>query len=192
MTAQIITLEEAKTFLNITGTDDDDELQTFVDAAESMWLNRGGPGASSPSYDEWHSGGRAAIVLNHIPVLAITSIVEAEGTSSSTLTEQDPGSASGSYGYSLDKKSGIVTRRVNGYAARFASGLRNVHVVYTAGYVSAPDDVKLAIKLLTLHGWETQRGDLPPSDDGYVQGTTYSWPRRVEEILAGYKVPGIA
>lgn len=191
----IVTLAEAKAFLNISGTTFDTELPDYITAASSMWIKRGGPGASSPEYDEWHDGGGTTIALRHVPVLAISALTEATGSTLDALTEQDPGTSAGNYGYSVDTTTGAVTRRAGGIAVPFAAGKRNVHVVYTAGFVTAPADVKHAILLLILHMWETQRGGTKKSNtnaDDYQPGTTYSWPRRVEEIFMAYSIPGIA
>lgn len=191
----IVTLAQAKTFLNITGTTFDVELAEYVTSASQMWLARGGPGAGSPAYDEWHDGGGSTVVLNHRPVLAISAITEASGMSTSTLTAQDAG-GSGSDGYSLDKVTGVIVRRSGGEASTFASGVKNVHVQYTAGYTTAPKDVEHAVLLLIWHLWETQRGGSKRpgsnSDEYAPAGSTYSWPRRVEEIFQAHVVPGIA
>jgi hypothetical protein len=192
----IIALQEAKDFLNLTTTVNDAELALFITAASAMWLKRGGPGATSPAYDEWYSGGGPTIALRHTPVIAITQIVEAlTGTTSYILTQQDPGSGlTSAFGYSIVNERGLITRRANGVATEFMVGELNVHVTYTAGFVTAPEDVKLAIKLLVDHMWQTQRGGSkrPNSTDEYVPGVGFMWPHRVEQILGDYVLPGIA
>ena len=194
-TGDLVTLAEAKKHLNINDTSSDDELAGFITSASRMWVERGGPGADSPQYDEWHTGGGMRVALNRGHVLAISEITEASGTAITTLTEQNAG-GSGSDGYSLNKRSGVLKRRSGGMASAFAPGIENVHVVYTAGFVTAPADIKQAANILISHLWETQRGGSkrPGSDDeGYAaKGSTYSWPRRVEEIFQSYVEPGIA
>lgn len=191
----IVTLAQAKTFLNIAGSTFDTELADYVTAASQMWLARGGPGASSLAYDEWYDGGGATISLNHTPVLAISALTEASGMSTYTLTAQDAG-GSGAYGYSLDANTGTIIRRASGEATTFAPGFKNVHVQYTAGYATAPKDIDHAILLLVWHLWETQRGGSKRpgsnSDEYAAKGSTYSWPRRVEEIFRAHVIPGIA
>lgn len=192
----VVSLQEAKDFLNISTSANDAELELFITAASSMWLKRGGPGGSSPAYDEWYSGGNSTIALRHTPVLAITQIVEAlTGSTSYVLTEQNPGSGlTSAFGYSIVKERGLLTRRANGVATNFMVGELNVHVTYTAGFVTAPEDVKLGVKLLVDHMWQTQRGGSkrPNSTDEYVPGIGFMWPHRVEQILAQYVLPGIA
>ncbi len=190
----IVTRDEAKDFLNITGADFDAELPAYITSASSMWVKRGGPGVST-AYTEWYDGGSPMIALRHSPVVSVTSVTEVSGSISTALTEADPGTSSGSYEFSVDTASGILTRRAAGAAVAFVPGLRNVKVVYSAGAASVPADIKHAILLLVLHQWETQRGGTKRSKsngDDYQPGTTYSWPRRVEEIFAAHVAPGIA
>ena len=195
---QIVTVAEMKTFLNIPTTTSDASISSFIDAASQMIVNRIGPVAGSPTYDETYDGGAAQIVLRHTPIQSVTSVTESYGAQAVyTLTAQvvDSGSASGAYGYSVDLDHGLLTRRVSGVATRFARGLRNIHVVYVAGYATTPADIKHATMLLLAHMWATQRGAqrLPgQGDDLYMPGLSFTWPRRVEEILANYYIPGIA
>lgn len=200
MVTQIVTTADIKAFLNIPTTDTsfDTQLGLFVDAASQMIVNRIGPVAGSPTYDEWYDGGSPSIVLRHTPVQSITSITESYGSSAVyTLTAQvlDSGSVGGAYGYSGDLSRGLLTRRVSGIATHFAAGLQNVHVVYVAGYATVPADIEQAAKLLIQHMWATQRGGSKRpgqgNDDIYV-GLSFTWPRRVEEILSAYYIPGIA
>lgn len=190
----IVTLAEAKAFLNIGDATHDNELPAYITSASEMWVKRGGPGVST-EYTEWHDGGRPMIALNRYPVVSVTSVTEVSGTSSTTLTGADPGTSGGSDDYSIDKATGVMVRRSAGVATPFAGGFRNIKVVYNAGAATVPEDIKHAILLLVLHQWETQRGGTKRSksnSDDYQPGITYSWPRRVEEILAAHVTPGIA
>jgi hypothetical protein len=197
MVAQIVTLAETKTFLNITTTAFDVQVGTFIDAASEMIVRRIGPVAGSPTYDEWYSGGAAQILLRHSPVQSVTSVTESFGPIAYTLTPQvlDAG-AIGAYGYSLDVPAGLLTRRVSGIAAPFASGVQNVHVVYVAGYATPPADLVLACKLLLQHMWVTQRGGSKRpgqgGDDEWTPDQLRAFPPRVEQIMANHYVPGIA
>lgn len=196
VTTDIITLDEAKSFLNITSTASDAELADFISAASAAWVSRVGPVAGSPEYSEWYDGGRPEIVLRHTPVQAVTSVTEAYTSSLEYVLNPEvlDGSGGGAWGYTVDLSAGVVIRRATGVAVPFASGRRNVHVVYTAGYAAVPADVQHAVKLLLRHMWETQRGGFLTSsgEAEFAPGISYTWPRRVEEIAAAYIVPGIA
>lgn len=195
--SDILTLPELKDFLNITTNTYDTELGSFVSRASQAWVTKVGPVAGSPTYDEWYDGGGSRIVLRHTPVQSITTITEAYQTSLAfTLTEQtlDGTASGGAYGYTLDKGTGTVARRINGVPVGFANGFRNIHIVYVAGYVTTPDDIKLAVADIARDMWQTQRG--PGRSRGSGADTEVPpmglWPRRAQDIANSYLVPGIA
>ena len=192
----LITLQEAKDFLNISTADSDVELASFVTAASQMWVSRGLPGNSVGTLDEWYDGGAPEISLRHSPVLSVTSVVETIGTIGYTLTQAAAGTSSTAWAYSVDLTTGLLVRRAAGIAVCFYQGVRNVHVTYTAGLSSVPEDIKQAIKLLVKHLWTTQRGGGRRPGAGGGDDTTnmtaYSWPWRVDEIARSYYIPGIA
>lgn len=194
----VVSLAEAKTFLNIAVPDNDTELATFITAASSMWIRRVGPVASGTTFDEWYDGGNVRIALNNIPVATVTKVEESiSATGLYTLTEQtlQSGGDTGAWGYSIDKTSGVLVRRASGVATAFAAGTKNIHVVYTTGYASIPEDIKLAVKLIVSHMWETQRGQTKRPGSGgqdWNPGMGYTWPNRAEEIARTYQIPGIA
>lgn len=195
----IITLDQAKTFLNITSADFDTELPDFIATASQMIVNRIGQVAGSQTVDEWHDGGSERIVLrNQSPIQSVTSITESYGTISYTLTQitLDTGSVgNGAFEYTVDLNTGVIVRRASGVAVCFTPGIRNIHVTYVSGYASVPADITQATQLLVQHLWTTQRGSgtarpgLAGADAN--PGAMYSWPYRVEEILAAYDLPGI-
>lgn len=195
--ADVVTLDEAKDHLNLTDSDADPKLASIISAASQMWQRRVGPIAAN--VDEWYNGGTPQIVLYQTPVVSITSVVESWGPIVYTLEQVvlDSGSWGGVWTYSLDDADrGIITRRMSGLPACFAGGLRNVHVTYVAGYNGAvPDDLKRGVLLLVEHIWESQRTRSPiagPANDFAAAASTYSWPRKVDEIAAAFTVPGIA
>jgi uncharacterized phiE125 gp8 family phage protein len=199
----LLTLADAKTFLNISGTQYDAELPTFVTTASDMIINRIGPVAGSPQFDEYYDGGHGnttQIVLRHAPVSYVTSVSEAIYTGwvkplaaqplDGTSTDSSP------YGYTIDLQDGLITRRSAGAVAPFAPGKRNIRVVYSAGYASIPPELVMAGKILVKHLWETRRGGakrpgLGGNDEASLKDEG-DFPARVEEILANFYIPGIA
>jgi hypothetical protein len=192
----IITLQEAKDFLNITSSNYDTELPLFVSAASQMWVRRVGPVAGSVSYDEWYSGGRPTIVLRHTPVQSVTAVTEALNTSLAyTLTAEvlDGQTGGDAYGYTIDKDLGLLVRRMNGIAANFAPGINNVRVTYVAGFATTPEDIKIAVKVLTKRLWDSQRGGTTrPGQAPEAPAPMRLWPPMAEDIAMTYLVPGIA
>jgi hypothetical protein len=195
-TGDIISLDEAKTFLDITSSTYDSELGGFITTASLAWVNRVGPVAGSPVYDEWYNGGGPTIVLRHTPVQSITSITEAYTDSIAYTLTSDPldgTGTSGTYGYTLETSRGLLVRRASGFPISFASGTRNIHIVYVAGYATTPADIKEAVMSLLKQGWETQRGPARrPGNDPPPQGYMGLWPSRAQDIANSYLVPGIA
>lgn len=190
----IITKDQAKTFLNIDVTDYDAELTDFVATASQMIANRIGHVAGSVSLDEWYDGGTERIALrNEGPIQSVTSVTESFGSIVYTLSQVtlDTGSVADAYSYTVDLDRGLLTRRAAGIAIPFAFGVRNIHVVYVAGFGTTPPDITHACQLLVKHLWETQRGTSRPGAD-MAGATAYTFPNRVEEILAPYCGPGIA
>jgi hypothetical protein len=192
----IISLDEAKDFLNIDNDISDFEISGFITSASLAWVNRVGPVAGATTYDEWYDGGGSTIVLRHTPVTSVTSITEAYTDSLTYTLTADPldgTGVSGFYGYTLEKERGLLVRRANGTSLAFAKGVRNVHIVYVAGYTTAPEDIKEAVKALLKQGWETQRGgSRRPGSEPAPQGYMGLWPSRAQDIANSYLVPGIA
>ena len=191
----VVTLQQAKDFLNITSTSSDSELSFFVSAASQMWANRGGP-VGSQTFDEWYDGGEPFIVVRSTPLISVELVTVSLGAFTYTLQEHATGTSGYAWSYTVDKRTGTFIRRSAGVAIPFENGYRNVHIQYTSGYGTVPDDVQLAVLLLIKHMWTTQRGiGKRPAMGGAeddVRSATYVWPNKVEEILANYKIPGIA
>jgi len=189
----VLTLAEAKLFLNITDTRFDAELPDFITAASKMWVGRIGP-VTSTAYDEWYDGGSSRITTRRWPVLAVTLVEEQFGPIKYTLT--DSSTALGTWTYTIDLSTGLLIKRAWGMAIPFAGGQRNVHVQYTAGYATIPADIKKAVGAITLHLWETQRGGAKKlgqgGTDDYKPASMFDWPSRAEMVAAAYMTPGIA
>lgn len=193
--ADVVTLAEAKAFLNKTSTASDTELSQFITTASTMWERRIGP-TSSAAFSEWYDGGSPTIVLRHSPIVSVESVVETIGsTLRRTLAEIDLATAttSGAWDFTIDTSTATLTRRAAGMAVPFMPGKRNILVTYHAGYAEVPADVKHAVLLLILHLWQTQRGgQANRASEEWRPDMAFTWPARVEEIAASYLLPGIA
>ena len=198
--AGLVSLADVKTYMNMSAsnTANDNALRQLISAASAMWTGKVGPVAGRVSYDERYDGGSPYITLRHAPIVSVTSVVEAWGsTFNKTLTNSQPdGGAGSAYDYSADLSSGLLIRRAMGVAVPFVGGRQNVHVVYVAGLATVPADIQQAMFLLVAHMWETQRGRMvvpgQGGGDSWNPGMGYMWPRRVLEIAQNYYIPGIA
>lgn len=166
--ADLCTLAEAKSHLNITTSATDAELAVFVTVASDLVEAKAGRVWRSTTYTEKHNGGTTDIVLYHSPITSITSITDDGGT----VAPSD---------YDLIAANGLIHRD----SGVFAGDRYDVTVVYVAGG-TVPELAKQATKETLRHLWQTQRGTTarnPMNGDDYAPGTTFSMPRRAEELL---------
>lgn len=169
----VLTLPDVKDHLGISSSGDDVELQRFIDAAESAVGRRCGGLGPQASTTARVDGGSSSLVLPTAPIVNLTSVTPVGGVA------EDPAS--------LYLRNGTGTvEHVDG--SRFTA--RAYDVVFTSGRSDAPPDLLLATKELIRHLWLTQRGAAPGSPGALpdlgdpVTGTSYSWPWRVEQLLA--------
>lgn len=171
-----VSLDEMKAHLRITTSAQDEELRTFLFAATAAAESWCGRLFRRQTVVEVRSGGTSSILLDEGPALSITTVTE----SGTTLAASD---------YYLDGQT--LTRRDGTYSAGcWLEGLGNVTVTYVAGMSTFPEDLRHGLKELVRHLWQTQRGNMPvPNqgpDDVYIPGLTYTFPRRVLELLSPY------
>lgn len=178
--AALVTLDEAKAHLNLSGSAEDAELLGMVEAVTAP-IERIVGAVLPATYTERHDGGGAAIALLHPPVLSVTSVTLADGT---VLTADD---------YEVDAIPAVLTRVSAGSVLRWERG--RISVVYLAGMSSVPANVRLAALITVQHMWRTQRGSrdqrFTGGEETWNPGMGFSLPRRALELL-GSKVPGIA
>lgn len=174
----VVGLADAKAHLNIAVTTYDAELRRYLDAATDMCEGYAGRSLRRRSVTESHDGGSTAILLRQTPVLSVSSVV-ADGTALS--------------GYAIDLPNGILRADDDG-STTFPGGHQAVAVSYVAGYAAPPADVQQAVLEALRHLWTTQRGGMdarkPFGGDEYANGTGWSLPRRVMELLEPYALRG--
>lgn len=166
-----VDLAAVKAHLNITGPDDDTELETFLNAALAMVTTVVGPLSGSAT-------GRCVSVFDMLagsvmplPTMPVQSVETITGIWDPTpLTVSD---------YTLDSATGLMYGVPPG-----------VYVVdYTAGWATLPDDLALGILELVRHLWLSQRGGGVRTGLGQpdvASPMSYAIPNRVLELLAPY------
>jgi len=167
-----LSLQQAKTHLNITVSTHDAELQAFIDTAEATLTRLVGPLASTETTVRV-AGCVPYLVLPVSPAISLTSVTPYQGAA---LT------LSNLY---LDPATAIVTQDSGfGFTARFYT------VVYAAGRTTAPADLLLAVKELVRHLWSTQRGPsqrpgstASDSASNTLPGAAHTLPFRVTELI---------
>ena len=178
----LVSLADAKTFLNITSTNSDEEIRTFILKATDIAERRTGRRFRAASFVETYSSTESAVlVLRQFPVLSVTSVVE-DGI---TLTA---GTA-----YVVDTTNGTITRGTSTSSLQWAQGNNNITVTYRAGAVNPT--AQALVEELTKHLWRTQRGASPMAmggGDEFIPGSSNIFTYRVLELIEMLRVPGFA
>lgn len=166
-----LTLAEVKSHLNITVATHDGELAAFIDAAEAAVAQRVGP--LVPESRTLRVRPASRVLRIPTPAVSVTAVTDADGVAV-TLSN-----------LYLDGASGIVTfNDGTGFPSSYYT------VVYVAGRDPIPADLRLAVKELVRHLWDTQRGPTrrpgstaSEATSNTISGAAYLLPFRVSELL---------
>jgi hypothetical protein len=159
--AGFASLSDVKAHLNITSTDNDDELQLMLDAASETVRSLVG----SITDD----------VAEVLPVHNGTIILSRRNVTDVLLHPDEPVS-----GFTVNHEAGLV------YGVPL---IGRVSVTYSVGDGARPASLTLATLIIAAHLWETQRGAAPSGplaaddDTGIVPGLGYAIPNRARELL---------
>jgi hypothetical protein len=188
----LCTLAEVKLQLNKLSADDDDELQSYIDAVTAPVEDYCGAVLQQTVTNEQHNSvaGSSLLVLRNERVASVTSVTEYVGTTGYTLTQITTPAQAAAYTYILD---GTVLHRMGGGGASVFTG--PVYVTYVAGFTSVPAAINLAARIIVQHLWRTQNGgaDLPALSDEEtigLPGFSFAIPTRAKELLDRYRRTG--
>lgn len=180
----LITLAEAKQTLNDTSTDNDDELQAYIDAATAVVERELGRIVDSRQFTEEMTvpadTTASAVQLSSVPVINLVSVQSIDGSTTWNVADLH-----------VNKATGLVTVQ-NG--DQFNG---TVVFTYTAGYVDIPGNYRMAGRHVVYDLWaSTQRGAMDVTTEGLNEtlsfvGRGYLVPRFVKGLL-GTTLPGIA
>lgn len=177
----LVSLADARAHLDMSSTTSDEELRRFLLSASDLAERWTGRTFRRQSFTETRDGGRAALLLGHLPVISVTSVTES-------------GTARGAGDYTLDGPAGLLWRGSTTSGALWAPGTQNVEVTYVAGYAEPPPAAYELVLETTRQLWETQRGasaDL--AGDGYpAAGTTRIMTFRIQTLVDALSAPGFA
>ena len=183
----LISLADAKTYLNITSTNSDEEIRQFILEATDIAERLTGRQLRRRTFVEAYNGsdaispyrGLMALRLRKVPVISITSVVENGLTLDSTA-------------YTVSPESGVLYRGSSIFRQAWLPGEQNITITYAAGDLSNVTAQTL-VKELTRHLWRTQRGASPMSmgGDDYVPGSANVLTYRVQELAALITIPNV-
>lgn len=177
--AYIVGLADVKQQLNITGTQDDEELRAFLEAVTGVVEGRLGRAVVRRAFTQTFDAA-GELALPWTPVVSLTSVATVDGD---TIWDVNDLTVS---------TSGIVTASANATAL-----VGQITAVWVAGAAVVPANWALAARIIVQHLWDTQRGSKggahPAGLDTPGAGFTsfgYALPNRAVELLTG-GLPGI-
>ena len=177
----LVSLADAKAFLNITSSSSDDELRAFILKATDIAERRTGRRFRASTFVESYSARDEVVVLRQFPVVSVTSVVE-DGVTLTAGTD-----------YVVDTTNGTVVRGTSTSSLQWAEGNNNITITYRAGAINAT--AQQLVEELTRHLWRTQRGASPMSmgnGDDFVPGSSNIFTYRILELIEMLRVPGFA
>lgn len=193
--ARILSLTDAKSYLNIPATDRtrDTKLLRFISGLTPVIEGITGPVLQRVYQNETYDGGSTPYIsLRHRPVIEVHEVVEFRGTVKYELTQVITPELGTTYSYMFEPPGRIVRRTMGGGMTNFPPGADSVFVTYTAGYVQVPENIRLGtLELLRVNYQDTQQagwqrgGGVPVSDElAGQQILGFFVPNRVRELLA--------
>lgn len=171
--ARVVSLAEAKDYLNITTTSSDEELRRLIEVISRVGEQYTGRVFGRRTVTDRLSGGFAQLALHSVPVIEVTQVKE-------------NGAVVPASGWVLSSGTGGVLTRLNGTLFRaWHPGAYNIEVTYTAGYSNQPAPDRHGCLEFLRHLWTTQRGSIammPRDVDEWNPSQAFSIPRRVQEL----------
>jgi hypothetical protein len=199
---ELVSVADAKDYLRFQSNDrsEDAKILRFIRMCRPLIEAIAGP-IIPAQFEEWHDGGHSYIMVNRRPSTAYgtTPIFEVQAISEyngpiewplAIVASPDQGQL---YSVQADVRFGRIVRRTAGGGVQgFAPGLQSVHVWYTAGQQSVPDNVyEATLELLRINYQQTQQqsglrvGTGGNPDDAEPERTPIGFfmPGKVREML---------
>lgn len=179
----VISLDDAKTYLNITSTSSDDEIRGFILAATDIAERLTSRQLRRRTVVESYNGAGPYFSLNTQPVVSVTSVVE-DGATLAAGTD-----------YILDTRVGLLYRGASSSPLYWRGGIDNVVVTYVSGEANPSPTAQLLVKELTRHLWRTQRGASPMAmggADDFIPGGNNIVTYRIAELAGLLTTPTVA
>jgi hypothetical protein len=183
---QLISLTEAKGYLNIPATDKtrDTKLLQFIAELAPVIEFYTGP-IIQRMIAETYDGSGPFISVRNRPIVSVNSVIETRGAIPYTLTQVPTPDLGTIYSYMFEPFGRIVRRTVGGGMQDFPRALDSVSVVYTAGRATVPPNVTGAVKeLLRIHFQHTQQGRPKAGGGGFNE------PDDPNQAVMGFFVSG--
>jgi uncharacterized phiE125 gp8 family phage protein len=184
-----VTLDDVKSYLNITRTTNDDELIGFLDVAVAAIEDVIGPIDARTVTEEIDSHGQR-IVLSQTPVLAVSSVSIEPWLGAAPVDDTSA--------WRLNSATGVLRRKVIGGSLPYYGPGSIFTITYTVGRAVASAPITQAILMQVADMWESQRGAMPLPANGDSAPPAYGGDAgflsaEVMELLLPYLLPpGVA
>jgi hypothetical protein len=200
--ADLVTLQQYKDFAGLQGVQNDARINTIIDQVSQLVKTY-----CSSTIIDYASSAKTeyftikddlvdTIILEESPIITVTSVAErtSQADSYETLITENSDS-SGKYEYVVNDNSDSLTRTSESSTKYWPKGQKSVKVVYTAGYTSTPDDLKLAVFDLIKYYLKDERKERMTIAGATVENAVSSslagnigFPDHIKRILDMYKI----
>jgi hypothetical protein len=197
--ANLVTIYEYKDSQNITGVKDDARIESLVASISQLIKSYCGN-----SFVDYYTSAKTEyfnvdydthiIQLSESPLVSVTSVHERSSQADDyVLLEKD--GTNGKYDYYIDNTTDSILRTTDEKYKLWEKGVGAVKVVYTAGYSSIPEDLKLAAyDLITYYykdEYKTRRTIAGATIDNQTTSTlraNVGFPDHIKRVLDLYKM----
>ena len=200
--ADLITLQQYKDFAGLTGVTMDARINVIVDSVSQLVKNYCGTSiiddysSAKTEYFDVLDARTSRVMLDEGPIRAVTSVQERESQADSYVTLITENSdSSGKYEYIVDSMTDSIIRTSEEVDKSFPKGRKAVKVVYTAGYSSCPEDLKLAIFDLVKYYLKDERKERMQIAGAMIENPVSTsiannsdFPDHIKRVLDMYKV----
>ena len=200
--ADLITLQQYKDFAGLTGVTMDARINVIIDSVSELVKNYCGTSfvddysSNKTEYFDIHDNETTRVMLDEGPINTVSSVSERESQADAYVTLITENSdSSGKYEYVVDTMTDSIIRTNENIDKAFPKGRKAVKVVYTAGYSSCPEDLKLAIFDLVKYYLKDERKERMQIAGAMVENpistsikNNAGFPDHIKRVLDMYKV----
>ena len=200
--ADLITLQQYKDFAGLTGVTMDARINVIIDSVSELVKNYCGTSfvddysSNKTEYFDIHDSETTRVMLDEGPINAVSSVSERESQADAYVTLITENSdSSGKYEYIVDTMTDSIIRTNENVDKSFPKGRKSVKVVYTAGYSSCPEDLKLALFDLVKYYLKDERKERMQIAGAMIENPVSTsiknnagFPDHIKRVLDMYKV----
>ena len=199
--ANLVTLQQYKDFAGLQGVKTDARINTIIPQVTEVVKNYCGSsiidyyGSDKTEYFDILDDRTSRIMLDESPLVSVSQVQERDDQASSYVTLITENSdSSGKYEYIVDTMTDSIVRTDENVDKAFPKGRKAVKVVYTAGYSSCPEDLKLALFDLVKYYLKDERKERMTIAGATVQNSVSTsiknnagFPDHIKRVLDMYK-----